>query len=244
MGNVIKVDNVGMCFRTSEHKITSFKEYIIKGIKREIKYNEFWALKDISFQINKGEVFGILGLNGAGKSTILKVISGILKPTEGQVAIGGSISPLIELGAGFDPELTAKENIYLNAAILGYSDKYIENVFDEIVEFSELKEFLDTPIKNFSSGMYARLGFAIATAVVPDILIIDEILAVGDFKFQEKCQEKIKKMMDSGATVVLVSHSIEQIRHMCTRGIILEKGKKIFEGEVNSLCDYYYERYN
>lgn len=244
MNEIIEIDNVGMCFKATNEKITSFKEYCIKKIKGQIRYNEFWALQDVTFNVKRGEVFGVLGLNGAGKSTILKVISGVLKPTEGSVKIKGKIAPLIELGAGFDPELTARENIFLNGAILGYNDKFMHEIFDEIVEFSELNEFLDTPIKNFSSGMYARLGFSIATAVVPDVLIVDEILGVGDFKFQQKCYEKIQKMMEQGTTIILVSHSIAQIKALCNKGIILEKGRKIYEGSVEELCNFYYDRYN
>jgi ABC-2 type transport system ATP-binding protein len=244
MNPIIKVENVSMCFKTSNKKITNLKEFVIKKLKHEISYTEFWALKNISFQINRGDIFGILGLNGAGKSTILKIVSGILKPTKGNVHIEGRIAPLIELGAGFDPELTARENIFLNGAILGYDDKFIKNNFDEIVDFSELRDFLDTPIKNFSSGMYARLGFAVATVLTPDILIIDEILSVGDFKFQEKSQEKIQSMMENGTTVVIVSHSIEQIRKLCNKGIILEKGENIKCGDIDDVCDYYFEKYN
>jgi ABC-2 type transport system ATP-binding protein/lipopolysaccharide transport system ATP-binding protein len=219
------------------------KEYLIKLTKKQIKYNEFWALKDIEFQIKKGELFGILGLNGAGKSTLLKVIAGVLKPTTGEVNVYGSMAPLIELGAGFDAELTARENIFLNGAVLGYSKKRMKEKFDEIVDFSELNDFIDVPIKNFSSGMYARLGFAIATIVNPDILIVDEILSVGDFKFQEKCESRIKKMITDGTTVILVSHSIEQIRSMCSRGIVLEKGTLIKSGNMDEICDFYYAKY-
>lgn len=244
MNEMIQVENVGMCFKATSEKITSFKEYCIKKLKGQIRYNEFWALKNVTFSVEKGDVFGILGLNGAGKSTILKVISGVLKPTEGMVKINGKIAPLIELGAGFDPELTARENIFLNGAILGYDDKFMKSIFEEIVNFSELHEFLDTPIKNFSSGMYARLGFAIATAVTPEILIVDEILGVGDFKFQEKCHNKIQSMMESGTTIILVSHSIDQIRALCNKGVILEKGHKIYEGSVNDLCNFYYNKYS
>lgn len=244
MEPVIKVDDVSMCFKTSSEKVTSLKEFIIKKAKKKLVYNEFWALKNINFEIYQGDVFGILGLNGAGKSTILKVVSGILKPTGGKVTIRGNIAPLIELGAGFDPELTARDNIYLNGAILGYDDKVIKSVFDEIVDFSELKEFLDMPVKNFSSGMYARLGFAIATALTPDILIVDEILSVGDFKFQEKCQKKIQNMIKQGTTIVVVSHSIKQIRELCNKGIILEKGQKIKDGDIDEICDFYFQKYN
>lgn len=244
MESIITVKNVSMCFKTSNEKITNLKEFIIRKMKNQITYDQFWALKDINFEINRGDIFGILGLNGAGKSTILKVISGVLKPTKGNVTIRGKIAPLIELGAGFDPELTARDNIFLNGAILGYDDKFIKETFDEIVDFSELENFLDIPVKNFSSGMYARLGFAIATALTPDILIVDEILSVGDFKFQQKCHEKIQNMIKKGTTIVIVSHSIKEIRELCNRGIVLEKGEKVKYGSINEVCDYYFEKYN
>lgn len=244
MKPIIQVENVGMCFKTTNEKITSLKEYCIKKIKGQIGYSEFWALRNIDFEVEKGEIFGILGLNGAGKSTMLKIISGVLKPTEGNIKIQGKIAPLIELGAGFDAELTARENIFLNGAILGYNDKFMHQIFQEIVEFSELENFLDTPIKNFSSGMYARLGFSIATAITPDILVVDEILGVGDFKFQEKCHAKIQEMVQQGTTIILVSHSIEQIRELCSTGIILENGNKIYQGPTEELCDFYYNKYN
>ncbi|KGG79804.1 teichoic acid ABC transporter ATP-binding protein [Caloranaerobacter azorensis H53214] len=241
---MVDVKNISMCFNMTTEKITTMKEYLIKLVKGQVFYREFWALKNINFQIYKGEVFGILGLNGAGKSTLLKIIAGVLKPTKGEVRVYGSMAPLIELGAGFDPELTARENIFLNGAVLGYNRKEMEKKFDEIVEFSELQEFIDTPIKNFSSGMYARLGFSIATTVNPDILIVDEILSVGDFKFQEKSENRIKEMINNGTTVIIVSHSIDQIRHMCDRGLILEKGESIIVDEVDKVCDYYYSRYS
>lgn len=241
---IVDIDNVSMCFNMTTEKITTLKEYLIKRFKRQISYSEFWALKDVSFQINRGEIFGVLGLNGAGKSTLLKVIAGVLKPTLGKVDVFGRMAPLIELGAGFDAELTARENIFLNGAVLGYSKKEMKAKFDEIVSFSELENFIDVPIKNFSSGMYARLGFSIATATTPDVLIVDEILSVGDFKFQEKCEQKIKQMVEGGTTVILVSHSIEQIRSMCNKGVILEQGKLISSGDIAQICEFYFSKYN
>jgi ABC-type polysaccharide/polyol phosphate transport system, ATPase component len=240
---IVNVENVSMRFLQASEKITTFKEYVIKRIKRKITYTEFWALSDVSFQVRSGEIFGVLGLNGAGKSTLLKILSGVLVPTTGNVEIHGNIAPLIELGAGFDPELTARENIFLNGATLGFGRKEMNAKFDEIVAFSELEEFLDVPIKNFSSGMYARLGFSIAISVNPEILIIDEVLSVGDFMFQQKCENKIKDMIDNGATVILVSHSIEQVRSLCSKGIVLERGRVVKSGNIDELCDFYYERY-
>ncbi|KHF35102.1 Teichoic acids export ATP-binding protein TagH [Paenibacillus sp. P1XP2] len=241
---IIDIQDVSMCFNMATEKITTVKEFIIKKLKGQISYTEFWALSNISFQIKKGEMFGVLGLNGAGKSTLLKVIAGVLKPTKGQIRVCGRMAPLIELGAGFDAELTARENIYLNGAVLGYSKKEMNKKFDEIVAFSELEAFLDVPVKNFSSGMYARLGFSIATSTVPDILIVDEILSVGDFKFQQKCESKINEMVNNGTSVLLVSHSIEQIKSLCSRGVVLEKGRLIKIGEISEISDFYYSKYN
>lgn len=239
---IVDIKNVSMCFKMTTEKITTFKEYIIKLMKKQIFYKEFWALNDVNLQIKKGEVFGILGLNGAGKSTLLKIIAGVLKPTNGEVKVLGTMAPLLELGAGFDPELSARENIFLNGAILGYSKKQIKDKFGEIIDFSELSDFIDTPIKNFSSGMYARLGFSIATTVNPDILIVDEILSVGDFKFQEKCEKRIKNMINGGTTVILVSHSINQVLTLCDRGVILEKGRVIASGDIDKISEVYYSK--
>ncbi|MEG0832686.1 MAG: ABC transporter ATP-binding protein, partial [Oscillospiraceae bacterium] len=208
---MVEVKNVTMEFNMTSEKVDSLKEYFVRLVKRKLFFNSFLALKDVSVRVEKGEVLGIVGLNGSGKSTLLKIISGIMKPTKGSAEIFGTLSPLIELGAGFDIDLTARENIFLNGSVLGYSRKFMEYVFDDIVEFSELSEFLDIPIKNFSSGMQARLGFAIATVVEPQILIVDEVLAVGDFKFQKKCEQRIQKLMSVDTTVIIVSHSIEQI---------------------------------
>lgn len=239
MSIAIKAENVSMMFNLSSEKVDSIKEYFVKAVRHELHYQEFWALEDISFELGKGESLGIVGLNGSGKSTLLKVISGILKPTKGQVSTVGSIAPLIELGAGFDANLSARENIYLNGAILGYDRAYMDSRFDEIIQFAELEPFVDTAVKNFSSGMQARLGFAIATMNVPDILIIDEILAVGDFKFQQKSFQRMQDMIASGATVVFVSHSIEQVRQICTKALWLECGHMKMLGEAQSVCTAY-----
>ena len=228
-----------MMFNLSSEKIDSIKEYFVKAIRHELHYQEFWALKNVSFELEKGDSIGIIGLNGSGKSTLLKVVSGILKPTKGKVETTGYIAPLIELGAGFDVDLSARENIYLNGAILGYDRAYMNERFDEIIEFAELQDFVDTAVKNFSSGMVARLGFAIATMNIPDILIIDEILAVGDYKFQEKSFSRMKKMIDSGATVVFVSHSIEQVKEICKKALWLEHGNVKMLGDAQTVCDCY-----
>ena len=239
MQKIIEVNNVSIKFKMTKEQIFSLKEYFIKFIKRQLEFEEFNALTDISFSVNKGDILGIIGYNGAGKSTMLKVISGIMKPTNGSIKVDGVISPLIELGSGFDMELTARENIFLNGYILGYSKKFIKEHFNEIVEFSELSEFLDVPVKNFSSGMVARLGFAIATIVKPEILIVDEILSVGDFKFQEKSEKKIKKMLLSGTTVILVSHDIAQIEEICTKVLWLEHGRVKGYGNTKEICEEY-----
>nr|WP_294672121.1 ABC transporter ATP-binding protein [uncultured Blautia sp.] len=235
----IEVDNVSMKFNLSREKVDSLKDYIFKTIKREIQYNEFWALKNVSFSVEKGDRVGILGLNGAGKSTLLKVISGVFKPTEGHVDKHGKMVPLLELGAGFDPQYTGKENIYLYGAMLGYTKKFIDSKYDEIVEFSELQKFMDVPVKNYSSGMKSRLGFSIATVVEPKILILDEVLSVGDAKFRKKSENKILSMFDSGVTVLFVSHSLEQVQRLCNKAMILEKGKLIAYGDIDPISEQY-----
>lgn len=241
-GNLaIKVENITMKFSLNLEKVDNFKEYFIKLIKREIKQQDFFALDNVSFKLDKGDRLGLIGLNGAGKSTLLKIIAGVMRPTKGTVNVNGKIAPLLELGAGFDPNYTGKENIFLNGSILGYSKEFIENKFDEIAEFSELGRFLDIPIKNYSSGMKSKLGFSIATIVEPDILILDEVLSVGDAKFRKKSGDKIKSLFESGVTVLLVSHSIDQVRELCNRAIWLEKGKIIMEGSANDVCDAYEE---
>ena len=239
MSTVIQVDNVSMMFNLSSEKIDNIKEYVIKLLSRKLHFQEFWALRDVSFTLERGDALGIIGLNGSGKSTLLKIISGILKPTKGSVITQGSIAPLIELGAGFDGELTARENIFLNGAILGYDRAYMQKHFDEIVAFAELSDFVDTQVKNFSSGMIARLGFAISTMNVPDILVVDEILSVGDYKFQQKSFARMKNVMDSGATVVFVSHSIDQVWELCNKALWLEHGQVRLFGPAGEVCEQY-----
>lgn len=237
--NAVELHDIEMHFNMSKEKLDSLKEFFLKLAKRQLMYEDFVALDKVSCEIKKGDVFGIVGLNGCGKSTTLKIISGILKPTKGTVEVDGVIAPLIELGAGFDLDLTARENIYLNGSVLGYSKKFMDSKFDEIVEFSEMQDFLDVPMKNYSSGMVARIGFAIATVTTPDILIVDEILAVGDFLFQQKCEERINKMMQNDTTVIIVSHSIDQIERLCKHCMWLEKGKVKMIGDAKDVCEAY-----
>ena len=236
---MIQVDNVSMRFKLAHDRISSIKEYMTKLINRELRYEEFWALKNVSFNVSKGEVVGIIGKNGAGKSTLLKIISGILKPTKGSVTCSGSIVPMLELGSGFDHDLTGRENIFLNGAILGYGKEFLESKFEEILDFSELGRFIDVPIRNYSSGMLMRLAFSIATVVNPEILIVDEILAVGDAAFQEKSKARMMELMSGGTTVRCVSHSLDQIREMCNRVIWLDSGKIKMIGETQKVCDAY-----
>ena len=242
---MIKIKHVSMKFNLGIEKEFSIKQAFVsffsKIHKNKKKKEDFWALTDVDFNIGKGEVVGLIGSNGAGKSTLLKVVSGVMKPTKGKVEVHGVISPMIELGAGFDGNLTARENIYLNGAILGYSKKFLDSKFDEIVEFSELKDFLEVPVKNFSSGMTAKLAFSIATIVNPEILIVDEILSVGDIKFQEKSKKKMMEMIKGGTTVLYVSHSLESIKDLCTKVVWLEHGKVIKMGDTKEICDEYYK---
>lgn len=236
---VLKVDNVSMKFNMMEKKVDNLKEYVIKMIKNELRYQEFWALHNISFTLNKGDRLGILGLNGAGKSTLLKIIAGVLKATEGSVTTKGKIVPLLELGAGFDKQYTGAENIYLYGAVLGYTKEFIQEKYNEIIEFSELGDFINVPVKNYSSGMKARLGFSIATVVEPEILILDEVLSVGDAKFKKKSENRILSMFNSGVTVLFVSHSLEQVKRICNKAILLEKGNLIAEGDINEVGAIY-----
>ena len=236
---VVVVENVSICFNLSKEVIQSLKEYIMKFLKGKLLFEEFWALTDVSVKIKKGEIIGIVGYNGAGKSTLLKVIAGVLKPTKGNVSVHGSMAPLIELGAGFDYDLTARENIFLNGAVLGYSRSFMQARFQEILDFSELHEFVDVPVKNYSTGMIARLGFAVSTIVKPDILIVDEILGVGDYKFQEKCHIRINELLAGGTTVIMVSHSHNAIEEFCQRAIWLEKGIVRDIGPTKEICEKY-----
>lgn len=236
----IEVRNISLSFEVGKDKIDNLKEYVIRSIKRnKEKRIRFQALSDISFKIYKGEKVGIIGYNGAGKSTLLNVITGIYPPDSGEVKTYGRISPLLALGAGFDHNYSGRENIYLNGAILGYDKKFLESKYDEIVEFSELGEFIDFPVKNYSSGMLAKLGFSIATIVEPDILIIDEVLGVGDVNFRKKSSDKIRSLMDKGTTVLLVSHSIPEIRKLCDKAIWIDQGRIVEIGDVNDVCNHY-----
>ncbi len=236
---MIIVDHVSMRFSLSSERLDSFKEYVIKTIKQQVSYDEFWALQDVSFEVEQGDALGLIGLNGCGKSTMLKVIAGVLKATKGSVQVNGTVAPLIELGAGFDMDLTARENVFLNGALLGHPRKQMEEYYDDIVEFSELHAFMDTPVKNFSSGMMSRLAFAIATIGMPDILIVDEVLSVGDFRFQEKCEKRIQHMIDGGTTILFVSHSIAQVEKLCNKVVWLEKGHVRKSGSAKEICEEY-----
>lgn len=236
---IIIVDHVSMKFNLASEKFDNIKEYIIKTLKKQVSYDEFWALKDVSFEVKRGDSVGLIGLNGSGKSTMLKTIAGVLKPTKGSVTVKGTIAPLIELGAGFDMDLTARENVFLNGALLGYDHKQMEGFYEEIVEFSELRDFMNVPVKNFSSGMVSRLAFAIATIGTPDILIVDEVLSVGDHRFQMKCQERIQKMRNQGTTILFVSHNLNQVRDVCNKIVWLDKGILKMQGDAEEVCNVY-----
>lgn len=237
--NIIELKNVTMKYNLAQEKVDNIKEYFIKLVKGQLLFQEFIALDNISVEISKGDVFGIVGLNGSGKSTMLKIIAGILQPSSGKVEVRGSVSPLIELGAGFDPDLTARENVYLNGLILGHPKSLMREKFADIIDFAELHQFVDVPVKNFSSGMYARLGFSVATIVRPDILIVDEILSVGDFRFQEKCEKRIEELMAGGTTVVMVTHDITQIKRLCNNAVWIEKGRIKMSGKSEDVCVSY-----
>lgn len=241
---IIDVSDVSMRFNLAKEITDSIKEYILKRLSRKLHFQEFYALKNISFQVKRGEAVALIGKNGSGKSTMLKILAGVMYPTSGHVSVRGVVAPLIELGAGFDMELTARENIYLNGAILGFDRKSMDQHMEEIIGFSDLENFIDVPLKNFSSGMVARLGFAIVTIIQADILIVDEVLAVGDFKFQEKCKAKIAELLAKGATLLFVSHSADQVKELCTKAIWLDHGKIMACGDCATVCDQYFDHYN
>lgn len=236
---MIDVDHTTIRFNLANQKVDNLKEYAIKLLKKELMFQEFLAVKDVSFRVHQGEGWGLIGSNGSGKSTMLKAISGILKPYKGTITVNGSVAPMIELGAGFDPELTARENIFLNGCVLGHSEKFMQEHFEEIVEFAELHKFLEAPIKNYSSGMRARLGFSVATMVKPDILIVDEVLSVGDYKFRKKCERRMKELLDGGTTLLYVSHNIDEVLRLCDHAIWLDKGVARMQGDVRTVCDAY-----
>ena len=236
---MIDVNHFTIRFNLASQKVDNLKEYFVKLVKKELMFQEFLAVIDVSFQVRRGEAWGLVGVNGSGKSTMLKAISGILKPYKGTITTRGNIAPLIELGAGFDGNLTARENIFLNGCLLGHSEKYMNEHFEEIVDFAELWDFLDSPIKNYSSGMRARLGFAIATMVQPDILIVDEVLAVGDYKFKQKCEKRMNDMLNNGTTLLFVSHSIDDVKRLCDHAIWLDKGQAVMMGTAETVCEAY-----
>lgn len=241
---VIEVNHATVRFNMASEKIDNLKEYFVKLVHRQLMFQEFLALKDVDFKVKRGEAWGLIGTNGSGKSTLLKLICGILKPHKGSVEVHGSIAPLIELGAGFDGELTAKENIYLNGAVLGYSKEFMDEHYQDIVDFAELWDFMDMPIKNYSSGMSARLGFAIATIVRPEILIVDEVLAVGDIAFQEKCQKRMQEMLAGGTTLLFVSHTMKTVQELCDHAIWLNKGDVIMQGNADQVCNAYIKSFD
>ncbi len=237
---MIRVDNVDMVFNIANQQLNTLKEYFIAAVRRQLFFKEFTALEGIDITIERGDVYGIVGTNGSGKSTLLKIIAGVLEPTRGTCTINGTIAPLIELGAGFDMELTARENIYLNGSLLGYSKKFVDDNFDSIVDFAEVRDFIDMPLKNYSSGMVARIAFAIATATVPDILVVDEALSVGDFLFQQKCEKRIDELVEGhGTTLLFVSHSIDQVERVCKKALWIERGHMRMNGSVEEVCEAY-----
>ena len=236
---VIDVEKVTIRFNMATEKVDNLKEYFVRLVTKQLMFQEFLALQDVDLKVKKGEAWGLIGINGSGKSTLLKAISGIMKPYKGTITVRGNIAPLIELGAGFDANLTARENIFLNGAVLGHSKKEMQEHFEEIVDFAEIRKFLDSPIKNYSSGMKARLGFSVATMVKPDILIVDEVLSVGDYKFKQKCQKRMEEMLSSGTTLLFVSHSIDQVKELCDHALWLDLGKMVMSGEAGPICDAY-----
>lgn len=240
MEKIIEVNHISMGFKMDMNKVSSLKEWMVTWLKGKSNYQTFWALKDVSFDVNQGEVVGIIGRNGSGKSTLLKIISGLFRPSEGNISVKGRIVPMLELGSGFDPELTGRENVFLNGAILGYTEAFLKEQFDDILEFSELGDFIDMPLKTYSSGMMMRLAFSVATIVQPEILIVDEILAVGDEAFQRKSRAKMLELMGGGTTVLYVSHNLDQIRELCNRVIWLDHGKVVMQGDTEEVCDAYH----
>ncbi len=237
---IIKINDVSMRFNLSEEKTDTFKEFLLKKLKGSLRFNEFWALKNVSLTVNRGDSIALIGRNGSGKSTLLKLIAGVIAPTKGQISTdNATIAPLIELGAGFDPDLTGHENIYLNGAVMGFDRKFMDEHYDDIMSFSELGEFINVPVKNYSSGMVARLGFSIATIVNADILIVDEILAVGDFAFQEKCHKRIESMLSKGTTLLFVSHSMDLVKSVCSKALLLDHGEAVMFGDCSECCDRY-----
>ena len=238
---MVDVNHVTIRFNLSSQKVDNLKEYMIKLVKHELMFQEFLAVNDVSFQVRSGEAWGLIGANGSGKSTMLKAISGIMKPYKGSIQVYGNVAPLIELGAGFDQECTARENIYLNGCVLGHSEKFMREHFDEIVDFAEIGQFLDSPLKNFSSGMKARLGFSVATMVKPEILIVDVILSVGDYKFKQKCMQRMKELLGGGTTLLFVSHNIEEVQRLCDHAIWLDKGVARMQGSAQEVCEAYIE---
>lgn len=239
--NIVEVSHVSMRFNLAQEKTETLKEYLVKLMRGKLMFNEFFALKDVSFTVKKGESVALIGRNGSGKSTMLKIVAGVMYPSQGSCAVNGSIAPMIELGAGFDMDLTARENVFLNGAVLGYDRAYMTEHFDSIIDFAELWDFVDVPVKNFSSGMITRLGFAIATEVQADLLVVDEVLAVGDFMFQQKCQQRLKKMLDGGATLLFVSHDSNLVRQLCQRAVWLDHGVKRGDGPSDEVCTMYEE---
>lgn len=238
---IIEVRNVGMRFNLEEERTDTIKEFFLKLAKRQLHFNEYWALKDVSFTVQPGEAVALIGRNGSGKSTLLKLIAGVLSPTRGKVITRGEIAPLIELGAGFDYDLTGRENVFLNGAVMGLDRPFMEKHFDEILEFSELGRFIDVPVKNYSSGMTARLGFSIATITDPEILIVDEVLAVGDEKFQKKCENKIRQLLEKNTTLLFVSHSAETVKKICSRAIWLDEGNMMMDADSAAACEAYHK---
>ena len=241
MSNVIDVNNVSMRFIMEQERTNTLKEYLVKLVRRKLRFSSFTALDHVNFSVRKGESIALIGKNGSGKSTMLKIIAGVMNPTEGNVKVDGTIAPLIELGAGFDPDLTGRENVFLNGALLGHKRKYMAENFDRIVQYAELEQFIDVPVRSYSSGMIARLGFAIAIHVQADILVVDEVLAVGDYNFQQKCHKTMDRLLKNGRTLLFVSHDTDQVKKLCERAIWLEHGHVMADGPANQVCDAYLE---